>query len=78
MQQLTPAERRCIDNVVRGNKASPTDALHKINGKRVKAGVRPVEKSCVHRYVKGLTHNVETQGCCVLGNEMLHSLNVCP
>ena len=61
IQQLTAAERRVIDNMVRVKKASPTDAFLKINEKRIKSNIRPVEKSCVHRFVKGSTHKLVTQ-----------------
>lgn len=61
VKPLTPSERRLIDKMVRGDQARPTDALHKINEKRLKLNIRPVEKSCVHRYVKGLTHDPYTQ-----------------
>ena len=61
IKQLTPSERRVIDNMVRVKKASPTDALLKINEKRMKSNLRPVEKSCVHRFVKGSTHKLTTQ-----------------
>ena len=59
--QLTASERHTIDTFVRSKKQTPTDALNKINEKRRKANIRPVEKSCVHRYVNGLTHNPTTK-----------------
>ena len=59
--QLTSSERRTIDTIVRSKKQTPTDALNKINEKRRKANIRPVEKSCVHRYANGLTHDPTTQ-----------------
>ena len=74
MPQLTPAERRRIDQIVRGKKASPTEAWHKINEKRLKANIAPVDKTAVTRYVNGETHNVETEDWCLVGNEMLDSL----
>ena len=54
--QLTAAEQNRIDAIMRAEKGSATDALRRINEARRKANIRAVEKSTVHRYVKGLTH----------------------
>ena len=78
VKQLTLSERRLIDKMVRAQKASPTDALHKINAKRLKANIRLVEKSCVHRYVKGLTHKPDTQDSGLQRAEIFHSLGTRP
>ena len=64
IKQLTLAERQLIDKELRSN-SSATDAFKLINLKRQKSKIRPLEKSCVHRYVKGQTHkpnSPETRG----------------
>ena len=35
--------------------------MHKVNEKRMKKNIRPVEKSCVHRYARGETHTPGTE-----------------
>ena len=65
IQQLTLEEQSRIDEVMRKEKGSATDALRRINEERRKYNIREVEKSTVHRYAKGLTHKrgaVETRG----------------
>ena len=61
IKPLTQAELNHIDKVVRHQKGPATVALNEINKKRIKAGMRPVEKSCVHRYVKGETYSGATK-----------------
>ena len=62
IKQLTMAERTRIDGMIRQAKASPTDALRRINKDRCKKGIREVEKSCVYRFAKGLTHAGQRPG----------------
>jgi hypothetical protein len=59
--QLTFAERLSIDKMIRMRKAAPTDALHKVNEKRRKQGIRPVGPDAVHRFAKGVTHKGKTE-----------------
>ena len=64
-QHLTCEELSRIDNILRTEKGSATDALRLINAERRKTKVREVDKSTVYRYVKGLTHTrgvAETRG----------------
>lgn len=61
IKQLTSSECRIIDQMVRGKKGSATDALDKINQKRATKGEPILEKTCVHRYVGGLTHRPDTK-----------------
>jgi len=53
---LTPAERRRIDNLVRGKKRTATDAMGAINTARTRRGVETTSLSTVSRYCQGLTH----------------------
>ena len=51
--------------VVRCRKGSPTDAWRAVNRARERKGVSGVDKSAVHRYVRGETHRrgqQETRG----------------
>ena len=61
IKQLTSSECRIIDQVVRDKKGSATDAFDKINEKRATKGEPILEKTCVHRYVKGLTHKPDVK-----------------
>ena len=61
IKQLTSSECRIIDQVVRDKKGLATDALDKINEKRATKGEPILEKTCVHRYVKGLTHKPDVK-----------------
>ena len=55
-QHLSAKELRLIDDVLRTEKGTPTDALRRVNSNRQKMGVREVGKDAVHRYVRGATH----------------------
>ena len=65
MPQLTPAELSLVDDLVRGQRKSPTEAWRVVNAGRCRHGAQPVEKSTVHRYCRGETHRrdaKETRG----------------
>ena len=54
-----------IDEVIRKEKGSPTDAWRRINRDRRATKVKCVHKTAVHRYANGATHKrgaVETRG----------------
>ncbi len=61
IKQLTVEKQSLIDDVVRTSKGSATDAMEIVNAKRLKKGIRPLEKSAIYRFVNGGTHtrNVE-------------------
>jgi hypothetical protein len=54
--QLTVDEQCLIDDVMREEKGSATDAWRRINAKRQQRSTRDVDKSAVHRYARGETH----------------------
>ena len=55
--QLTLSEQQRVREVL-AQKGTATEALVKINECRRKNGVRELEKSCVHRFVRGDTHQL--------------------
>ena len=57
IKQLTLSEQQRIRDVL-AKKGTATQALAKINESRRKNGSRLVEKSCVHRFVRGDTHQL--------------------
>ena len=61
IKQMTPQERTLIDQAIRVKQATPTEALQKVNEKRAKNRIRPLEKGAVHRFAKGLTYNLATE-----------------
>ena len=66
IKQLTLAEQSKIDDVLRKEKGTATDALSRVNAGRLRKGIRTLEKSAVHRYAKARTHkrsSPETRGC---------------
>ena len=65
IQQLTVDEQSQIDNVMRKEDGSATDALRRINEERRKKKIREVHRSSVFRYAQGLSHKrgaVEKRG----------------
>ena len=65
IEQLTLDEQCRIDDVMRKEKGSATDALRRINNERRKKNMREVEMGAVYRYAKGVTHKrgvVEARG----------------
>ena len=58
IRQLTLLERSLIDDVVRKEKGSATDALRRVNAVRKEQRIRPIGKTAVHRYVKGECHRL--------------------
>ena len=65
IQQLTVQEQSLIDEFVRKSKGSAADALKRVSANRCKRGIRQLEKSAAHRFVKGGTHKrnaEETRG----------------
>ena len=65
-KQLTSDERDTIKWMLRGGAGAPMDALNVINRARKTKGVDLLNKSTVHWFVKGRTHqhgNKETHGC---------------
>ena len=64
IKQLMFSEQQRARKVL-AQKSTATEALVKINECRRKNGVRELEKSCVHRFVRGSTHQLgasETRG----------------
>ena len=53
---MTVDEQNVIDNVMRKEKGTATDALRRINEQRQEANIKCIDKSAVHRYAQGLTH----------------------
>ena len=56
VKQLTLPEQTTIDEVLRKEKGTATDALTRVNADRLPRGIRPLEKSAVHRYANARTH----------------------
>ena len=64
VKHLTPAEQQEIRDVL-SQHGTPTEALADLNKARAKKGIRELEKSAVHRSVRGETRKIgaaETRG----------------
>ena len=53
---LTEEELALVDKTMRKDHGTATDAWNKVNAKRRLHGTRELEKSAVHRYVRGRCH----------------------